>query len=193
MGHEGFGGSDTLIGGTNAINTLVGDAEHFVGPATGGDDTLIGGAGGTNYLIGDGIDTSGPAIGGNDRLVSAPNTTDSMWGDFQSGLSGFNLTGGADTFAFGRNNGNDFINDFQKGVDTIEIDSSPIKPLVAGHIPPQALDHLPPQAGGQFPATFADLNIQEVGGNSVIHFDANDSVTVVGVTGLTADDFHFVA
>jgi len=78
-----------------------------------------------------------------------------------------------------------------RGEDIIEIDASHIPTQAAG-LPPQAADHIPPQAGGQFPQTFADLNIQEVNGNSVIQFDAHDSVTVVGVTGLTAADFHFV-
>jgi hypothetical protein len=44
----------------------------------------------------------------------------------------------------------------------------------------------------QFLETFSDLNIEVVGTDSVIHFDANNSVTVLGVTGLTASDFHFV-
>lgn len=59
---------------------------------------------------------------------------------------------------------------------------------------------LPPQALSQLLQSFSDLNIETVDTNndsvadsSVIHFDANNSVTVVGVTGLTAADFHFVA
>jgi len=46
---------------------------------------------------------------------------------------------------------------------------------------------------------FRDLHIQTVDTNndhiadsSVIHFDASDSVTVLGVTHLTAADFHFL-
>ena len=61
-----------------------------------------------------------------------------------------------------------------------------------GHIPPQAAAHIPPQAASNVLASFTDLNIQVVGTDSVIHFDANNSVTVLGVTGLTAADFHFV-
>jgi hypothetical protein len=97
---------------------------------------------------------------------------------------------GHDTFVFSLNNGNDLINDFHQGEDIIEIDTSPIPTPAAGHIPPQAqISH----AGNQFPETFSDLNIQEVNGSSsIIHFDANNSVTVAGVTGLTAADFHFV-
>jgi hypothetical protein len=169
-----FGGNDTLTGGTNSTNTLIGDIVNAGAGALGGNDTLIGGKGGTNNLVGDFADVGGSADGGNDRLVSAANTTDNMWGDFQSvDHPGMNI-GGADTFAFGRHNGEDVIYDFnaQQG-DKIEIDTT--------HVP------------AKFPTSFADLNIQEVNGNSVIQFDPHDSVTVVGVTGLTADDFHFVA
>jgi Ca2+-binding RTX toxin-like protein len=200
MGHAGSGGADTLIGGTNSINTLVGDADTTLGAPNGGNDTLIGGVGGSNTLIGDFVDAGGGASGGTDRLVSAPNTTDDMWGDFQT-VGGGNPQFGADTFVFGQHNGNDVIHDFQQGLDTIEIDTSPlpIVPIQAlDHIPPHALDHIPTQAVSNFPTSFADLTIQLVDANndgitdSVIHFDANNSVTVLNVTGLTAADFHFV-
>jgi len=191
MGNQGFGGNDIITGGTNSINVLVGDAIHFAGPAKGGNDTITGGVGGSNTLIGDGIDTNGPESGGNDRLVSADNTTDNMWGDFQSGG-----TGGQDTFVFDRNNGNDIIHDYQQGFDNpIELDGFFKNP----HIPTNPhIPLLPPQAGNHILETFADLNISEVDANndghtdSVIHFDANNSVTVLNVTGLTAADFHFV-
>ena len=71
-------------------------------------------------------------------------------------------------------------------------------------IPAQAAKHLPanvpPKALSHLMQSFSDLNIETIDINSdtvvdssVIHFDANNSVTVVGVTGLTAADFHFVA
>jgi Ca2+-binding RTX toxin-like protein len=189
MGEMGVGGNDTLIGGANADNTLIGDANSMVGPATGGNDTLIGGVGGTNTMIGDAVsEMSGEGKGGNDRLVSADNTPDNMWGDWQTSNSA--ATGGADTFVFTPQNGNDIIHDFQPGVDTIELDG--FFTTKGGHLPPQALDHLPAQASGQFLESFSDLNIQVVGNDSVIHFDANNSVTVLNDTALTAADFHFV-
>jgi hypothetical protein len=193
------GGNDTLIGGTNSANTLIGDIVNAGAGALGGDDTLIGGTGGTNNLIGDFASAGGSADGGNDRLVSAANTTDIMWGDFQTvehPQTGMN-TGGADTFVFGPKNGNDFIIDFQKGVDMIELDSSPT------HVPVHAAAHIPAGAGN-FPQTFADLNIQIVDANgdgiadaSVIQFDAHNSVQVNGFDGsdaahtLEASDFLF--
>jgi hypothetical protein len=179
------GGDDTLIGGANSNNTLIGDTDTMVGPGTGGDDTLIGGIGGTNILIGD-AESAGGGIpsGGADRLVSADNTADNMWGDFQNTGPG-QPTGGVDTFVFAPNNGNDIIHDYQQGFDNpIELDGF----FKNTHIPSQAADH----AGNHVLETFADLNIEVVGTDSVIHFDANNSVTVLGVTGLTANDFHFV-
>jgi hypothetical protein len=195
IGGPGHGGNDTLIGGVNSENHLFGDAESMGGgPTTGGDDTLIGGEGGVNYMYGDAFKAGpGPTQGGNDTLVSAAGTTDYMWGDFKDPSGSPNASFGDDTFVFGRHNGNDFINDFHRGEDTIEIQTSPIPGQAGGHLPPQALAHIPSQAGSSFPTSFADLNIQEVNGNSIIQFDAHDSVTVVGVTGLQPDDFQFVA
>jgi hypothetical protein len=181
-GHGETGGNDTLIGGNNSTNTLYGDAENMFGPSTGGIDTLIGGVGGTNTLYGDAFSASGPVTGGGDRLVSAANTTDHMWGDFDS--IGGPASGGADIFAFRQDNGIDFINDFHllEG-DKIEIGTLPAQ--AAEKIPDKAKDHIPL-------LEFSDLNIQEADGNSVIQFDANDSITVVGVTDLTESDFLFV-
>jgi hypothetical protein len=178
-GQISTGGHDTLIGGRGGTNTLVGDAGSMVSPVTGGNDTLIGGVGATNTLIGDAISSTGAVpTGGDDRLVSAANSTDNMWGDFQN-VDGGPPSFGNDTFVFGPRNGDDFINDFHRFEDMIEIDAS--------------------QANGRFPTTFAELNIELVDSNadsindtSLIHFDAHNSVTVVGVTGLTADDFNFI-
>src|SRR5258706_3839393 len=80
-----------------------------------------------------------------------------------------------DTFVFSWDNGDDIINDFQLGIDTIEIDTSPF--------PTQVAQHIPQQASSQFVETFSDLDIQEVDANgdnisdSVIQFDADNSVT----------------
>jgi hypothetical protein len=177
-GQMSIGGNDTLIGGTNSNNTLIGDADSMASPVTGGNDTLIGGKGGTNTLIGDAVTSIGAApTGGDDRLVSAANTTDHMWGDFQS-VNGGPPIFGHDTFVFGPRNGNDYIYDFHQGEDIIEID-------------------IPTKGAGQFPTTFADLNIEQVDANadsitdSVIDFGGNNSVTVYGVTGLVDTDFQF--
>jgi hypothetical protein len=178
-GQMSTGGHDTLIGGRGGTNTLVGDAGSMVSPVTGGNDTLMAGVGATNTLIGDAISSTGAVpTGGDDRLVSAANSTDNMWGDFQN-VNGGPPSFGNDTFVFGPRNGDDVINDFHRFEDMIEIDAS--------------------QANGPFPTTFAELNIELVDTNadsindaSVVHLGAHNSVTVVGVTGLTADDFNFI-
>ena len=73
-----------------------------------------------------------------------------LWGDFASNAGGTDV-GGHDTFVFGPHNGNDFIYDFhQGGEDFIEIDAKK-------------------------PETFADLNIQVVGGNR--HLTASSILT----------------
>ena len=103
------------------------------------------------------------AQGGNDRLISASNTSDRMWGDFQT--SDGTVTGGRDTFILTRDCGEDEIFDFRQGEDKIAL-----RGLAHG-------------------TAFSDLDIEEVGGDSVIHFEGNNSVTVHDVTDLTARDF----
>jgi hypothetical protein len=169
------GGNDTLIGGAAANNTLVGDTNVMVGTATGGNDTLIGGKGGTNTLIGDAQEAGGGRpTGGNDILVGAANTPDDMWGDFQSVTAGQPI-GGQDRFVFGPKNGDDIIHDFSRvELDKIVIDAS--------------------KAPGNFPHTFPELepNIEVVGSDSIIHFDAHNSVTVLNFVGLIESDFLFL-
>jgi hypothetical protein len=174
MGIGASGGNDTLTGGANSTNYLYGDAETMTGAATGGNDTLIGGKGGVNHLYGDAVSPGGPSTGGNDRLVSAANTTDNMWGDFGS-VSSYNTVFGQDTFVFGPRNGNDYIHDYHQGEDIIEINS------VRGV-----------QSFENFNIQTVDVNGDGQMDNSVIHLSANDSVTVYGVTGLTAADFNIV-
>lgn len=201
------GGNDKLTGGADSLNHLYGDAEFLTSfvnagepPALGGHDTLTGGAstGGvseTNYLYGDALSALG-VVGGNDRLVSGANAMDHMWGDWSlQTLS----TGGNDTFVFGPtsgisipNNGTDYIYDFHHGEDLIEVRGyrAPNFP-----IPPHALDAMPDVALSRVshPYSFSDLRIEETEGNSIIHFDATNNVTVEDTVGLTVDDFLFIA
>jgi len=48
------------------------------------------------------------------------------------------------------------------------------------------------QVDGYGLTNFAQLTIDETGGDSIVHFDGSNSVTVVGVTGLGAGDFDFL-
>ncbi len=194
------GGSDVLIGGANAnMNNLFGDAVAMLGDLTnmssGGNDTLFGGDGASlnylygdaifvgnslcgydflvagdlaqeNYLYGDGYQAYENAWGGNDRLVSGTGN-DYMWGDFQ--WIGADTKFGRDTFVFKTNNGQDKIFDFRSGEDKIEISG------IAGL------------------ADFSQLQMQITvqGGASIIALGTDDTVTVIGVTNLQAQDFIF--
>ena len=106
------------------------------------------------------------ARGGNDTLISGPGT-DHMWGDAQfiNGVAASptaptgTVVTGADTFVFAPGNGNDDINDFRQS-DHDKIDVS----AYGFH-------------------NIADMTItSDGGGNTKIAFDANDSVTLVGIS-----------
>ena len=91
-----------------------------------------------------------------------------MWGDWKFGSVDL---GGDDTFVFPDDFGTDFIGDFRQGEDRIEFDAVGF-------------------------GSFGDLDIDEVGSDTIITSAVDlaimDSVTVVGVTGMTMDDFMFV-
>lgn len=61
--------------------------------------------------------------------------------------------------------------------------------------PPHAFEKLPPHVQAKFlkvvPLEFDLLEIDEVGGDSIITLGAQDSITVRGVTGLDETDFLF--
>ena len=166
MSDQTTGGDDTIVGGAGGKNQLVGDAETINADAKGGNDIMVGGAGAlSNELVGDAIHMAGK--GGNDTLVSAAHTSDDMWGDAMVMFAG--AVGGADKFVFAPENGSDQINDFSSGTDHIDLTAY----AVAGiH-------------------SINDLNITSDGTNSVIAFDANDSITVLHVHTLASSDFFF--
>jgi Ca2+-binding RTX toxin-like protein len=180
MSGNSVGGNDTLIGGNGAFrNSLVGDAHVMFGNAVGGNDTLIGGNGAntSNSLYGDARYMFDNAVGGNDRLISSTGT-DNMWGDAQF-INGVDAsptvpTGsvktGADTFVFAPGSGVDYINDFRQ----------------SDH------DHIDVSAYGFHSVT--DMTITVVANDTVIAFDATNSVTLVGISDpsqLHASDFIF--
>ena len=188
------GGNDTITGGAGPAgfieNFLVGDAfQTSEGHSTGGNDTLTGGICGGNTLVGDiAYVYAGASVqGGNDRLVSAANTPDDMWGDFQN-IVGGTVAGGHDTFVFKSNNGNDIVHDFHQGEDIIELGNGLLKTSANGAA----------QMSLKAASNLLHFSIETVDANhdgstdSVIHFDANNSVTVLGVAHLTAQDFFFV-
>ena len=160
-GMSGISSSDVV----NVNNLIYGDAYDMQGSAIAGDDTLIGGDYASNAMWGD-TQTAGAGVTlGNDRLISGAYADDLMWGDALS-YAGSGL-GGADVFVFGANNGVDEIRDFESGHDKIEIKG------IAG------IDD------------FGDLAVNYYDDKSVIDFGGGNTVTVVGVTTLTASDFIF--
>ncbi|MFN6131750.1 MAG: beta strand repeat-containing protein, partial [Synechococcaceae cyanobacterium] len=172
-------GNDVLTGGAFASNEMYGDASAVIGTdgvghATLGDDTLTGGADGTNTMYGDAVTASGTVVWGNDRLVSGARANDVMWGDATNRVG----TGGTDTFVFAADNGQDTIGDFEIGHDKIDLTALPGA---------SEFDALTPY-------------ISEVDGDTVIDIGliatptgtaGVDTVTLTGVTGLTAADFVY--
>ena len=140
---------------------------------------MIAGAAPVNDLYGDAFSMSGNARGGDNILISGPGT-DHMWGDAQviNGVAASptapvgSVVTGADTFVFAPANGNDDINDFRQS------------------------DHDRIDVRGYGFHDIADMTITADGnGNTRIAFDANDSVTLVGIVdphSLHASDFLLV-
>jgi|LakMenEpi03Aug12_release.lakeMendotaPanAssembly.Ray.scaffolds.fasta_scaffold01730_30 hypothetical protein len=163
------GSSFSDVGNVN--NLIYGDAYDMQGSAIAGNDTLIGGDYASNAMWGD-TQTAGAEVTlGNDRLISGAYADDLMWGDalIYSGL------GGADVFVFEANNGVDQIRDFEFGHDKIEI-----KGITGINGFGDLVVTLAPGVGTGIPDS-----------DSLIDFGSGNTVTVVGVTNLTASDFLF--
>ena len=202
------GGNDVLTGGSStALNFLYGDAVQMSG-SEGGNDVMTGDANSSvNELYGDALRVSDSQCGndtliasinlsfgvfkaksmlygdaqshldgnvhcGNDRLISGTGNDD-MWGDIgYSGITNSPLdltcvTTGQDVFIFSANNGTDTIHDFRHGEDKIELNGIGV-------------------------ASFDELmsHLQSGETNTVITFESN-TITVIGVTEMTAADFLF--
>jgi hypothetical protein len=92
-----------------------------------------------------------------------------MWGDAATMTAG--ATGGHDVFAFGRRNGHDVIEDFRQGEDQIDLS----------------------KLGTRFDQL--EVTTSDVDGDgaldSVIKLSGANSVTVLGVSSLSQNDFVF--
>src|SRR5262249_23702407 len=143
------------------------------------NDTLTGGRSANNQMFGDAYAMSGSSHGGDDTLISGLGN-DYMWGDAQF-INGVlasptsptgDVTTGADTFVFGPNNGTDFVGDFrQSDGDKIDVSAYGFTSMAA-------------------------MTFTAVGGDTKVGFDANNSVTLVGISDpntLRAADFIFAA
>ncbi len=181
------GGNDTLsigvgIEGDSHLtldikdNTLYGDA-NTMQRSQGGDDKLTGadGAGSVTYLYGDAKFTDGKSGAGNDTLTSG-HGNDHMWGDFggntNQNVPYVNYSSGKDIFVFGENNGNDIIYDFQRGLDKIDLRS-------LGDI--DSIDDLTITSSLTQPS------------DRVINLNDGNSITLIGVSDLSANDFMFAS
>ena len=172
MTGNAHGGNDilktdgSLLSGANSA-FLYGDAYSMFDNAVGGNDTLIGGKAGTSdTLVGDAHDMHGNATAGNDILISG-GADDSMYGDAIN--KDASVISGHDTFVFAPMNGHDTINDFVHGNDIIDLTA-----LASTGV-----------------HSISDLTIDLSGTDSIIHFDVNDTIAVVGIQHLLASDFHF--
>jgi hypothetical protein len=176
------GGNDVLTGGASSlINYIYGDA-YNMSESHGGNDILIasdnpdtGAFVTNNRLYGDALyHLNGNVICGNDRLVSGTGNDD-MWGDvaysgYTSGPVDLNrVTTGHDIFVFSANNGNDTIHDFRQGEDKIELQGIGVE---------------------SFDALMAASHLSQGDTNTVITFGSN-TITVIGITELSAADFLF--
>lgn len=203
---SGVGGNDTIIGGVDSGNRLVGDAYLMSSGAIAGNDTLIAGVGGQSRLIGDAwLGRGGTA--GDDVLVSGSGI-DYMHGDF---VDNRGAATGNDTFVIIDNSGEDFIYDFERGKDTIDLSELELLDLP---IPAKAFDRLPAQAREQLMEQFSgfglldtngngeldagDDHVEITSGNTIIDLGAAqgnaagvDVLTVFLVIGLKEDDFTF--
>jgi len=152
----GESGNDTLIGG-NSNDTLIGagGADWLRG---GNNDDLLQGGGSSDVLAGgNGNDTLMGGAGGdqltggagNDRIEGGSGRDTLFGGEGDDTLSG---NSGSDLFVFTKGTGDDVISDFQ-AVDLIDV-----------------------QAFGIW--SLATLNMSQVGLSTVIHLNANDSVTL---------------
>jgi Ca2+-binding RTX toxin-like protein len=162
----GGSGSDMMIGNSTA-NRLEGHTGDDTLRGEAGNDTLRGGAG--NDILDGGADDDILDGGtGNDIFIATPN------------------------------DGNDFIYDFHQGQDLIEVKDyhyliAPIPEDKQLKLPEKAISHL------YRLYEFSNLRIEVADANSdgaldsIIHLDANNSVTAYNVSSLTAADFLFVA
>ncbi|MFQ5565980.1 MAG: hypothetical protein ACE5EU_06430 [Paracoccaceae bacterium] len=206
-GESFTGGNDTVTGGDGVSNSLHGDVQSISndGTFTGGNDTLTGGNNGAiNAMIGDvlsGINV-GNVTGGDDTLVSGTNANDTMTGDFgnissvaapPAGADPYVVVGGADTFVFATNNGQDTIKDFEAGKDKINLNATGVTEA--------ALDNFD-TAGDLINGNdnFVTVTGTVAGGDAILEIDLGAAaggpgginiVTIEGVEELATGDFIF--
>ena len=168
---------DEVVPGTTGEDTLDGGNGNDAILGLAGDDTLTGGNG-NDVLDGGGDDDTLTGGNGNDMLFGSVGNDTLMGGkgeDTLDGGAGDDLMVGGkgpDLFAFNAGFagfGHDIIDDFSNG-DHIQFDSGLFEDAQA----------------------VLDASVQ-VGDNTVITLDADNDITLVGVTSLQADDILILA
>ena len=151
------------------------------GDARGGNDTLVGGTA-RDFLHGDAANMSGNARGGDDTLHGGAGD-DHLFGD--AALMADNAVGGADRFVFAPGDGADTIHDFVPGQDVIDLTAYGISFAALDTNGGGTLDN------GDDPVAIegADTLIDLAGVGGV----TGDQLAVLGITGLAAGDFTFIA
>lgn len=143
-------------------------AENWLNGGSGNDTlwaTVACGSVGASFLNGGSGNDRLTVFGGAENVLKGGRGKDTLTG----GVGDDTLCGGsgADRFVFALLNGHDDITDFQKGKDVIDLTAL------------ATIDD------------FADLDIESSGGSTVIHFDADNDLTIAGVNNLCASDFWF--
>lgn len=189
VAHGGFGPAQALYDVANVLNGGAGDdqltaflsatpdptvtddstAENRLNGGAGNDvltATVAPGSLGSSVLAGGAGNDQLTVFGGSGNVLNGGDGKDTL----VSGIGNDSMFGesGADTFVFAAQNGHDMAI-FEQGQDKIDL-----KGLAANDI-----------------HGFEDLNIEVTGAETIIHFDANNDLTIVGVVNLNANDFLF--
>ena len=161
------GGDDEVRSAGGPVGTVVyGDANFMDGHSVGGDDVLeVAAAGPLEKVIGDAFEMREFAKGGDDELISGLGD-DAMWGD--AVVKDATVATGSDKYVFAPVNGHDTVFDFEQGKDKIDLTA----------FASLGID------------SFGDLDHEVVGGDTIIHFDDANDLTVVGIA-LQASDILF--
>lgn len=173
---NGGSGNDRLEASLSVKNESysIDDGSHAENRLNGGigNDTLVAtvvsGSGyvGASFLSGGSGNDRLTVFGGSGNVLNGGAGRDTLIGG--TGDDHFTGGGGNDRYVFALQNGHDTVR-FEDGKDVMDL-----RAFAASNI-----------------HGFGDLNIETVGADSVIHFDANNDITVIGVTRLSASDFLF--
>lgn len=199
---SGDSGNDTLIGdlvtlsaggeaagkdymeGNDGNDILYGDALTLTAKAAGSDDYLLGGSG-DDILFGDALTAGSGAKMGNDHLYGGDGN-DRLYGDAKTAAS--SVIGGSNWLEGG--NGDDRLYG-GSGVDIYAFNKGEQGADIISGFGQGTKAHDQIRLAG-YGTDYTALDIEYSGGNAIVHLDAHQSVTVLGVSHLGASDFLLV-